>query len=204
MRGCSSSYPDVAVPACPLALTRLLRLAAPRSASPDLLPAPSPRHRRVPWAGAGAPAHPRLPFSVPARCLQVCPASPRPPPKARGKPISHVRFGLVLSTSFSSEEESSSSSSSSAEGSASAREETAQLNIRARTLPEQGQSGPGASWAGGTRLCPVGRPGQGSADAQWGGAGIPGERCACPPAQPGLTVPAIPVLWTSCSSLPPG
>lgn len=46
---------------------------------PDLLPPPSPRHRRVPRAGAGAPAHPRLPFPIPGRCLPACPASPRHP-----------------------------------------------------------------------------------------------------------------------------
>lgn len=160
---------------------------------PELLPTPSPHHHWVPWAGAGAPGHPRLPSSIPGRCLQVCPASPRPPRKGqgstRGKPISHVRFGLVLSASFSSEEESSSSSSSSADGSASAREETAQLNNRAWTLPEWGQSGTGASWAGGGGTVP-----SGVAEAGWGGAGIPGERRTCPPARPRLTVPAVPVL----------
>lgn len=34
----------------------------------------------------------------------------------------------------------------------------------------------------------------GVAGAGWGGAGIPGERRTCPPARPRLTVPAVPVL----------
>lgn len=167
--------------------------SAPRPAPPA---EPSPLPRALGWRESPCPSLPA--FLHPWAMLASVPSFPSPPHKGQGsttgKPILHIRFGLVLSASFSSEEESSSSSSSSAEGSASAREETSQLNIRAWTLPERGQSGTGASWAGGTGLCPVGQPGQGSADAWWGGVGIPGERCACPPAQPGLTVPAVPVL----------
>lgn len=68
---------------------------------------------------------------------------------SRGKPIPHVRFGLVLSASFSSEEESSSSSSSSAEGSASAREEM----LGGAPVHGPFPSGAGASWGGDAGRC---------------------------------------------------
>lgn len=60
------------------------------------------------------------------------------------------------------------------------------------SLPEGDQAGTGASRAGGEGLYAGGGWGR----AAWctaGAAGVPAERCACPSAQPGLTVPAVPV-----------
>lgn len=183
--GCSSSYPSVAVLAHPQARSRLLHPAAPRPAPPT---EPSPPPGTAGWSRSPCPSSPA--FLHPWAMLASVPSFPSPPQKlggTRGKPISHVRFGLVLSASFSSEEESSSSSSSSAEGSASAREEAARLSIHAWTLPKRKGDRSIVGWWQGTVP-------SGAAGAGWGGAGMPGERCASPPAQPGLTVPAVPLL----------
>ena len=117
---------------------------APRPAPPA---EPSLPPGALGWSGTPCPPSPAFlpPWGMPAS-VPSCPST-------RGKPILHVRFGLVLSASFSSEEESSSSSSSSAEGSASAREETARLNARTQTLPFPRDRSPGG-WQGGAGTAP--------------------------------------------------